>query len=72
MNKEKVMSRTNQHQQDSIKGKWKSSGATVHCLKSHEQFNWLYPKILSRETRYKSRKIRESLEIKSSKCEVVK
>ena len=54
--------------QDSIKGKWENSGATKHCLKWHDQFNWLHPKTLSWEVRYKSRKIRESLEIKRSKC----
>ena len=62
--KKKVITRTIEHQQDSIKGKWESSGATEHCLKCHGQFNWLHPKTLSREARYKSRKIRESLDIK--------
>ena len=66
--KKKVMTRTIEHQQDSIKGKWESSGATEHCLKCHGQFNWLHPKILSREARCQSIKIRESLEIKRSKC----
>ena len=63
-----MITRTIEHQQDSIKGKWKSSGATGHCLESHGQFNWLHPKTLSRESRYKSRKIREPLEIIRSKC----
>ena len=66
--KKKVITRTIEHQQDSIKGKWKSSGATEHCLQCDGQFNWLHPKTLSREARYKSRKIRESLEIIRSKC----
>ena len=52
------MTRTIEHQQDNIKGKSESSGATKHCLKT-----------LSREARYKSRKIWESLEIKRSKCD---
>ena len=43
------MTRTTEHQQDSIKGKWESSGATEHWLKCHGQFNWLHPKTLSRE-----------------------
>ena len=51
-----------------MKGKWGSSGATEHCLECHVQFTWLHPKTLSRETRYKSRKIRESLEIIRSNC----
>ena len=67
--KKKVMTRTIEHQQDSIKGKWGSSGATEHCLKCHGQFNWPHPKTLSREARYKSRKIRGSLEIKRLKCD---
>ena len=62
-----MITRTIEHQQHSIKGKWESSGATEHCLKCHGQFNWLHPKTLSREARYKSIKIRESLEIKRSK-----
>ena len=66
--KKKVMTRTVEQQQDSIKGKWESLCATEHCLKWHGQFNWLHPKTLSREARYKSRKIRESLEIMRSKC----
>ena len=63
------MTRTIEHQQDSIKGKRESPGATEHSLKCHGQFNWLHPKTLSREreARYKSRKIRESLEIKKPK-----
>ena len=67
--KKKVMTRTIELQQDSIKGKWESSGATEHSLKCHGQFNWLHPKALSREARDKRRKIRESLEIKRSKCD---
>ena len=63
-----MITRTIEHQQDSIKGKWESSGATKHCLESHGQFNWLHPKTLSREAGYKSRKIGESVEIKRSKC----
>ena len=61
--KKKVMTRTTEHQRDSIKRKWESSGATEHCLKCHGQFNWQHSKTLSREARYKSRKITASLEI---------
>ena len=70
--KKKVITRTIEHQQDSIKGKWESSGATEHCLECHGQFIWLHPKTLSREARYKSRKNRESLEIIRSKCNISK
>ena len=45
------------------------SGASEHCLKCHGQFNWLHPKTLSTEARYKIRKVRESLETKRSKCD---
>ena len=65
--KNKVITRTIEHQQDSIKTKWESSGATEHCLKCHGQL--IHPKTLSREARYKSRTMRESLEIKRSKCD---
>ena len=60
-NKKKVMTRTIEHQQDSIMGKWESSCVTEHSLQRHGQFNWLQPNTLSRGARYKSRKIRESL-----------
>ena len=56
--KKKVLNKTIKHQQDGLKRKWESSGATEHCLKCHGQFNWLHPKTLSKEARYKSRKIR--------------
>ena len=50
------MKRTTEHQQGNISEKWESSGATEHCLKCHGQFNWLHPKIFSREAIYKSKK----------------
>ena len=62
------MIRIIEHQQDSMKRKRESSGATEHCLKCHGQFNWLQPETLSREAKYKSRKIRESPKIKKLKC----
>ena len=70
--KKKVITRTIEQQQDSIKGKWESSGATKHYLKCYGQFNWIHPKTLSREAKYKSRKVRESLQIKRSKCKSTK
>lgn len=66
--KKKILTRSIEHQQDSIKGKWESSGATEHCLKCHGQFNWLHPQTIKIESKYYDRKIRESLEIKKSKC----
>ena len=67
--KKKVMTRTIENQEDRIKRKCESSGATENCLKCHDQFNWLHLKTLSRDARYKSTKIMESLEIKRSKCD---
>ena len=37
--KKKAITRSIEHQQDSIKGKWESSVATEHCLECHGQFN---------------------------------
>ena len=53
-----MITRTIEHQQDSIKGKWECSGAAEHCLKCHGQFNWLHPNTLSGEARYKAEKLR--------------
>ena len=61
--KKKVLTRTIEHQQDSIKGNWESSGATEHCKSCHGQFNWLHPDTLSVVPNFRERKIREALEI---------
>ena len=65
--KNKVITKTIEHQQDSFNGKWESSCATGHYLECHRQFNWIKPKTLSTEQQYHRRKIRESLEIKKAK-----
>ena len=65
--KKKVITKTIEHQQDSFNGKRESSGATVHCLEYHGQFNWINLKTLLTEQQYHRRKIRESLEIKKAK-----
>ena len=39
--KKKVLTRSTEHQQDSIKGNWESSGATEHTKECQEQFNWI-------------------------------
>ena len=39
--KKKVLTRCIEHQQDSIKGNWESSGATEHTKEYHGQFNWI-------------------------------
>ena len=69
--KKKVMTRTIGHRQDSIKGKWESSGATEHCLKCHDQFNWLHPKTLSREARCKSRKLGSHWKLRDQNVTVI-
>ena len=65
--KKKVITRTTEHQQDSLNGKWESSDATEHCLECHGQFNWIKPKTFSTEEQYHRRYIRELLEIKKAK-----
>ena len=45
--KKKIISRSIEHQQESIKGNWSSSGATEHTKECHGHFDWLHPKTLS-------------------------
>ena len=59
----KIISRSIEHQQESIKGNWSSSGATEHTKECHGHFDWLHLKTLSMKNRYYARKVRESLEI---------
>ena len=61
--KKKVLTRCIEHQQDSIKGNWESSGATEHTKECHGQFNWFYPKIIAVMSNMYKRKVREALEI---------
>ena len=61
--KKKVVTRSIEHQQESIKGNWTSSGATEHTKECHGCFDWLHPKTLSIKNSYYDRKVRESLEI---------
>ena len=61
--KKKVITRNIEYQQDSLKGKWESSGATEHCLECLGQFNLINLKTLSTKQQYQRQKIRESLEI---------
>ena len=42
--KTRVLTRCIEHQQDSMSGKWESSGATEHTKECHEKFDWLHPK----------------------------
>ena len=59
----KIISRSIEHQQESIKGNWSSSGATEHTKESHGHLDWLHPKILSMKNRYCDKKVTDTLEI---------
>ena len=61
--KKKIISRSKEHQQESIKSNWSSSGATEHTMECHGNFDWLYPKTISIKNRYYDRKVIELLEI---------
>ena len=61
--KKKIISRSIEYQQESIKSNLSSSGATEYKKECHGHFNWLHPKTLSMKNRYYDRKLRESLEI---------
>ena len=59
----KKNSRSIEHQQESIKGNWSSSGAIEHTKECHGHFDWLCPKTLLIKFRCYDRKVRELLEI---------
>ena len=61
--KEKIITRSIEHQQENIKGNWTSSGATEHTKECYGYVDWLHPKTLSVKNRYYDKKVRESLEI---------
>ena len=42
--KKKALTSCIEHQQDSIKDNWESSGATKHTKECHGQFSWIYPR----------------------------
>ena len=59
----KVITRSIEHQQESIKGKWSPTGATEHTKECHGHLDWKHFKTLSVKNRYYERKVKESLEI---------
>ena len=61
--KRRALSRSIEHQEDSMAGKWEVSGATEHFKDCHGWFNWLHPKTPAKLSNIHERKIRESLEI---------
>ena len=58
-----MLTRSIEHQEDSVAGKWEASGATQHSKKCHGWFNWLHSETLAKLSNIHKRKIRESLEI---------
>lgn len=43
---------------DTFKGKWDNFGATEHTLTRHgQQFNWVLPKAIARESDFRNNKI---------------
>ena len=52
-----------EHQQDSIKGNWESSGATEQAKECYGQFNWTHPRTIAVMLNMYKRKVREALEI---------
>ena len=60
--KKKIISRSIEHQQESIKGNWSSSGATEHTKECHGHFDCLHPKTLSMKNGCYDKKVTESLD----------
>ena len=46
--KKRVLTRSIEHQEDRMAGKWEASGATEHSKVCHGQFDWLHPKTLAK------------------------
>ena len=61
--KKRVLTRSIEHQECSIAGKWEASGATEHSKDCYGRFNLLHPKTLAKLSNIHERKIRESLDI---------
>ena len=61
--KKKELTRCIEHQQDSIKGNWESSGATEDTRECHGQFNWIHPRTISVMSNMYKSKVSEALEI---------
>ena len=65
--KKKVLTRCIEHQQDSIKGNWESSGTAEHTKECHGEFNWIHPRTITVMSNMYKGKVREALEIKKLK-----
>ena len=67
--KKRILARSIEHQQDSMAGKWESSGAIEHTKSCHGSFDWLHPKTLAITNDYRERKIRESIKVNNAETE---
>ena len=65
--RKKVLTRCLEHQQDSIRGIWDSSGATEHTKICHGHFNWIHPKTIKISSNMYERKVQEASEINKLK-----
>ena len=61
--KKNVLRRCIEHQQDTIKGNWESSGTTEHTKECHGQFNWIHRRTIALMSKMHKRMVREALEI---------
>ena len=61
--KKTVLTRSTEHQQGSISGKWEPSGAAEHTKECHGQFDWLHPKTVRISPYMYEIKTHETLEI---------
>ena len=59
----KVLTHCIEHQKDSMKSNWKSSGATEHTKECHGQFNWIHPRTIAAMSNMYKRKVHEALGI---------
>ena len=69
--KKTVLPRCIEHQQDSMSGKYESSGAAEHTKECHGQFDWLHPKTLHISPYMYERKNRKALKNLSLKILVL-
>ena len=61
--KKKIISRSIEHHQESVKCNWSSSRATEYTREYHGHFDWLHPKSFTVKNKYYNRNVRELLKI---------
>ena len=62
--KKRIATRAKEHEKDIFDGNWSSSGAAEHSKTCTEQFDWTATETLAVCDRWRSRKIREAIEIR--------